>query len=79
MNIATAAAMPRIHHQWLPDTLWLEQGFSPDTIAILQGMGHSVKASRAAGRLQSVAIEGRQQLGDSDPRSIDGAAIGVLE
>ncbi|UOD49324.1 gamma-glutamyltransferase [Orrella daihaiensis] len=79
MNIASASAMPRMHHQWLPDTLWLEQGFSPDTIAILRGMGHPVKASRAAGRLQSVAIEGRQQFGASDPRSTDGAAIGILE
>lgn len=79
MNIAAASAMPRMHHQWLPDTLWLEQGFSPDTIAILQRMGHTVKASRAAGRLQSVAIEGGQQLGASDPRSTDGAAIGILE
>lgn len=79
MNIANAAAMPRMHHQWLPDTLWLEQGFSPDTIAILQAMGHDVKASRAAGRVQSVAIEGNKQFGASDPRSTDGAAIGVLE
>ncbi len=79
MNIATASAMPRMHHQWLPDTLWLEQGFSPDTITILQSMGHPVKASRAAGRLQSVSIEGRQQFGASDPRSTDGAAVGILE
>ena len=79
MNIAAASAMPRMHHQWLPDTLWLEQGFSPDTVAILQRMGHSVQASRAAGRLQSVSIEGKQQFGASDPRSLDGAAIGILE
>lgn len=79
MNIATASAMPRMHHQWLPDTLWLEQGFSPDTIAILQSMGHPIKASRASGRVQSVAIEGTQQLGASDPRSTDGAATGVWQ
>jgi len=79
MNIAAASAMPRMHHQWLPDTLWLEQGFSPDTIAILQAMGHQVLPSRAAGRVQSVAIEGQEQLGAHDPRSHDGAAIGVME
>ena len=79
MNIAAAGAMPRMHHQWLPDTLWLEQGFSPDTIAILQALGHNVSPSRAAGRVQSVSIEGVHQLGASDPRSGDGAAIGVWE
>lgn len=77
MNIATASAMPRAHHQWLPDKLWLEQGFSPDTVAILRRQGHDVMASRAAGRLQSVAFESGRQLGASDPRSTDGAAIGA--
>ena len=79
MNLASALSMPRIHHQYLPDTLWMEQGFSPDTISLLQHMGHRVKASRAAGRVQSVAIEGSLQQGASDPRSIDGAAIGVKD
>ena len=79
MNIAAAAAMPRMHHQWLPDALWLEQGFSPDTIELLLGMGHDVRASRAAGRVQSVANEDGKLLGASDPRSTDGAAIGLLE
>lgn len=79
MNIAAAGAMPRMHHQWLPDTLWLEQGFSPDTVDILRARGHNVVPSRAAGRVQSVAIDGNEQLGASDPRSGDGAAIGVWE
>jgi gamma-glutamyltranspeptidase/glutathione hydrolase len=79
MNIAAAGAMPRMHHQWRPDALWLEQGFSPDTIELLLQKGHEVRSSRAAGRVQSVAIENGQMYGASDPRSTDGAAIGVLE
>lgn len=77
MNIATAGAVPRMHHQWLPDQLLLEPGFSPDTVALLTAMGHPIKPSRAFGRVQSVAIEGARQLGASDPRSADGAAVGV--
>ena len=36
MNIAAAVAVPRIHHQWLPDVLWMEPGISPDTVRLLQ-------------------------------------------
>ena len=36
MNIATAAASARIHHQWMPDTLVVERGISPDTIDLLR-------------------------------------------
>lgn len=77
MNIASAGAVPRMHHQWLPDQLLLEPGFSPDTIALLVAMGHAVKSSRAFGRIQSVGLDGNRQLGASDPRATDGAAIGV--
>jgi len=79
MNIGSAAAVPRMHHQWMPDQLLMEPGFSPDTIALLQAMGHDVRASRAFGRLQSVAIDADRQLGASDPRSGDGAAVGVID
>ncbi|AWB35663.1 gamma-glutamyltransferase [Orrella marina] len=91
MNIAAAGAVPRMHHQWLPDRIDLEPGFSPDTIRILQQSGHQVEPSRAAGRVQSVASQSPGNdvqnddrardhhivwLGASDPRSADGAAIG---
>ncbi len=31
MNVAEATNAPRFHHQWLPDELRVEKGFSPDT------------------------------------------------
>ena len=36
---------PRIHHQWLPDNLQMEHGFSPDTVALLKSRGHHDQAS----------------------------------
>ncbi|MBT3535911.1 MAG: gamma-glutamyltransferase [Rhodospirillaceae bacterium] len=71
MNIAEATAAPRIHHQWLPDKLFVEQGFSPDTQAVLRQRGHKVTPSRAAGSVQSVmrAPKDGGFLGASDPRS----------
>jgi gamma-glutamyltranspeptidase / glutathione hydrolase len=42
MNVQDAVDWPRFHHQWMPDQLYLEKGISPDTIAILRGMGHNI-------------------------------------
>ena len=52
MNIADAAAAPRMHHQWYPDVLQLESGFSPDTIRILRARGHEIRFTPAMSSLQ---------------------------
>ena len=69
MNIAEATTVPRIHHQWYPDTLQLEPGFSPDTLRLLEARGHTLEATSATmGSLQSVAVDGGVYQGASDPR-----------
>ncbi len=69
MNIASAAAVPRMHHQWLPDLLMLEPGFSPDTVRILKERGHAVNANFGTmGSVQTVAIKDGVFRGASDPR-----------
>ncbi len=39
MNIQDAVNRPRFHHQWKPDKLYMEPGFSPDTEALLTRAG----------------------------------------
>ena len=40
------AALPRYHHQWLPDVIEMESGaFSPEVVASLQAMGHALKVA----------------------------------
>jgi len=69
MNIAEAANAPRMHHQWYPDVLTLEPGFSPDTIRILQQRGHDVQNSRnSSGSTQTVAVSNGLFRGASDTR-----------
>ncbi|MGI9292564.1 MAG: gamma-glutamyltransferase, partial [Pseudomonadales bacterium] len=41
MNVASAAAAARIHSQWLPEKVIIESGISPDTVRLLEGMGHN--------------------------------------
>jgi len=42
MNAQDAVDWPRVHHQWMPDQLYLERGISPDTVALLRAMGHNI-------------------------------------
>ena len=77
MNVAEATAFPRMHHQWLPDRLFLERGFSPDTIAILRARGHEVEMRRASGSTQSIVKRPDGWLaGATDPRRSGSAAVG---
>ena len=77
MNVATAAAAPRIHHQWMPDVLQMEEGFSVDTVRLLQGMGHPVSISdRTTGCTSSIMLEGGWLLGAADPRRYGGWVAG---
>ncbi len=69
MNVAEAAAAPRIHHQWLPDRVLVEPGVSPDTLNLLRDMGHNVEATRRTlGRTNSIQLEGPWRYGYSDLR-----------
>ena len=77
MNPAEAVAAPRMHHQWLPDVLRVEQGVSPDTVRLLEVMGHKVEQGRASGSVQSIMITPEGLLaGASDPRRPGAGTVG---
>ncbi|STI93716.1 gamma-glutamyltranspeptidase [Escherichia coli] len=50
MNVAEATNAPAFHHQWLPDELRVEKGFSPDTIKLLEAKGQKVALERGDGQ-----------------------------
>ena len=76
MNIGVAANAPRMHHQWLPNILQIESGFSPDTIAELQRRGHTIRGGRTIGNINSVSQQNGYYLGAADPRRPGGGAVG---
>jgi gamma-glutamyltranspeptidase/glutathione hydrolase len=70
-NLASAVAAPRIHSQLWPDRLELEEGISPDTRALLEACGHTVRSSAAMGAANSVEVllpVGSGSLAAVDPR-----------
>ena len=80
MNIAEATAAPRMHHQWYPDVLQLEKGYSPDTLRLLEAKGHEIRGtSFSMGSLQSVAYKDGVFRGASDPRRPNAASVAASE
>ncbi|MGP3590568.1 gamma-glutamyltransferase [Vagococcus sp. WN89Y] len=77
MNVAEATNAPRFHHQWLPDELRVEKGFSPDTLKLLADKGQKVVVKEAMGSTQSIMVTPDGMLyGASDPRTVDDLTAG---
>ena len=78
MNVQDAIDAPRVHHQWQPDTLSLERGISPDTVALLKSRGYEVDYAPGVVLAQVAAIvsDGGWLQGGSDGRSATGKAAG---
>jgi gamma-glutamyltranspeptidase/glutathione hydrolase len=81
MNVQDAVNWPRFHHQWLPDELRMEPGYSPDTIALLERRGYTVKRTDAQGRpysqgeVAAIRFADGWMEGAADPRT-EGTAEG---
>lgn len=89
MNIQEAIDAPRIHHQWLPDTVYVEPfGLSPDTERLLAGMGYHLDLSDTTWGQAAGILVGGKSLGEIekgggaryngaiDSRAASGEAIG---
>ena len=77
MNIKKAVISPRIHHQWLPDVLLMEEGFSSDTLSLLKAKGHTIRPSRTMGSVQAIVSSGDYFYGAADPRRPSSGAVAV--
>ena len=76
MNVAEATHAPRIHHQWLPDELRIEEGLSADTIRLLEQRGQKVVVKNAMGSTQSIMVTDDGLYGASDPRRAGALTLG---
>lgn len=70
MNIRQAIEAPRFHHQWKPDSVFLEKDrFSLDTIQALENLGYKLVFKSYMGYVQGIKIENGKRTGWADPRS----------
>jgi gamma-glutamyltranspeptidase/glutathione hydrolase len=79
MNVAEATHAARIHHQWLPDEIRVEDGgLSRDTVAALEAKGHTIAVKSVMGSTQSIHVDTDKGLllGASDPRRTGSATVG---
>ena len=87
LDAPQVAALPRYHHQWMPDALGIERDALPaDVVAALRAMGHVVvvpgednqgrRSSDAWGNMNTVLWDKRDNTlsGGSDPRTNTGKA-----
>jgi len=78
LNIQSAVNAPRVHHQWLPDEIRIEEGVSQDTLRLLELMGHSISRQPAMGASQSIMVGVDGTLfGAADPRQSTSLAKGL--
>ena len=56
MSAKDAVDKPKFHHQWLPDTVDIERGFSETTAQQLKEMGYKLEMRGGIGRTELIKI-----------------------
>jgi len=76
MDIASAVAAPRLHNQWMPDRVVVEQTMPADIIAALKSRGDDVVETRPFTSANSIMITPEGFVGAADPRTRGALAAG---
>ncbi|HRP45225.1 MAG TPA: gamma-glutamyltransferase [Ginsengibacter sp.] len=75
MSAHDAVNMPKFHHQWLPDVVYLEKGFDENVKAELEAMGYTIKPRGAIGRTEVILVNADGTItAVADHRGDDSAA-----
>ncbi len=74
MPPSAAVPAPRLHHQWMPDKLWLENPLFNAWVLHLKQRGHVVEHEEDAAVVQAVSRLPQGLQGASDPRKHGKAA-----
>ena len=77
MDIASAVAAPRVHNQWMPDRVVVEQSLAPDLVAALRARGDQVDVTRPFTSANSIMVTPQGSfVGAADPRTRGALAAG---
>ena len=78
MGVSEAVAAPRVHHQWKPDSLFVERyGFGKDVLENLTSRGHSLAERGPWSSVQAIFVDPatNYRFGAADKR-LEGSAAG---
>ena len=56
LSTEEAVNEPKFHHQWLPDTLFIEKGFPDSVLTSLRNMGYKTVVRNSIGRTEVIKI-----------------------
>lgn len=82
LTIAEAVTAPRLHHQWMPDTVYVESGFAQTVLDGLTARGHKLETTRPATSVNSIQVlpktefQPQRYIGAADPRTRGSLAAG---
>jgi gamma-glutamyltranspeptidase/glutathione hydrolase len=76
MTIAEAVAEPRLHHQWSPDEVLVERGFSSEVARALAARGHRLVERSPGTSANSILVTPRGLVGAADHRTRGALAAG---
>ncbi|MBV8113421.1 MAG: gamma-glutamyltransferase family protein, partial [Silvibacterium sp.] len=68
MNPQDAVDLPRFHHQWKPDILYLQNGFPEESARALQAMGYEVKPTEGVARVEAIVVNNGILEGGTESR-----------
>jgi gamma-glutamyltranspeptidase/glutathione hydrolase len=76
-GLQAAVDRPRIHHQWMPDALFVESGaLSPEAARALEQRGHELRATKKIGEVHAVrGIVAGEMEAVQDPRGPGSAGV----
>lgn len=72
-DIRNAVDLPRIHHQWYPDVVSIEEDvFSPESREVFEKKGHKVKDIAQLGLIEAISVDNKtgEVSGASDRRGV---------
>ncbi len=76
-SVDQAIAAPRIHHQWVPDSLVVERELQPLIVAQLESMGHDIQRTSAIATAQAIGWNAESGfVATAEPR-LPGAAAAM--
>jgi gamma-glutamyltranspeptidase/glutathione hydrolase len=76
MPLPDAVAAPRVHHQWLPDEVFVEPGIAQPVVEALQARGHKMTPQRPMTSANSILATPDGLIGAADPRTRGALAAG---